>query len=250
MKIRVVGSERARSRELARYAGKTALDSLALLFDDSAGERHRQFVLGDERLIRIGESSLIETRNMVRLPGSKLNVRGWKGDANVALDAVIAPNAKKLLAACGHAIKAIKAILTPASASHLLLIQRWATAFSVFSEGCRETHDALALAKIGSSLDILSGGGEEAGIRRMLLHLTGAAQTDVIIASPHEMTFKQAVSRIYSYGRSQFLHGNHIDPMLRFASERRYATQLARLALRESILRLMTFTGAYSDQAF
>jgi hypothetical protein len=247
LKIRIVGSEIVRSQQLARYACKIALDSLSLLFDNNIGEQHCQFVLADERLIPIRQSTLVEACGRLWIPGSRINKRGWIGSEADAVAIANSPGAKRLLSACGNVIKAM---LNPSLKAHPGLAQRWATSLSVYSEGCREMDDALALAKIGASMDILSGGGEEAGIRKMLLHLTGASESDILVKVPHPLTFKQVVSRIYSYGRSQFLHGNHIDPMIRFTSERHHATQLARIALRETVLRLVKFTGPDVANAF
>lgn len=84
----------------------------------------------------------------------------------------------------------------------------------------------------------------------MLLHLTGRTETEVIVKFPQPLTFAQVVKRIYSHSRSQFLHGNHVDPMMRFSAEREYATALARLALRATVLRLQTYTGSDDDKAF
>ncbi len=84
----------------------------------------------------------------------------------------------------------------------------------------------------------------------MLLHQTGAKAKDVIVKLPQPLTFENVVARIYKYGRSQFLHGNHVDPMMRFTDEREYATFLARGALRESVLRWSKYTGDDADKAF
>jgi hypothetical protein len=247
LKVTVIGSERSLSGQRARYACRTALDCLALLFDDRGGERHRQFVLGDERLTPIGESTLVESKGNLWLPGSSFHPRGWMGDPANAVSLVKSTGGKKLLRACG---KIIEALLNPAPCSHPCLAQRWATALSVYAEGCREVQDGLAIAKLGSSLDILSGGGMGKGILAMLLHQTGAKAKDVIVKLPQPLTFENVVARIYKYGRSQFLHGNHVDPMMRFTDEREYATFLARGALRESVLRWSKYTGDDADKAF
>jgi hypothetical protein len=130
------------------------------------------------------------------------------------------------------------------------LAQRWATALSVFGDGCRELQDGMAVAKLAASLDILSGGGEEAGILNMLLHLTGSKKSTIITRSPKSLTFARVVKKIYSEGRSQYLHGNHVDPMKRFADVRGYAAFLARLALRETALKWAKYTGPDEDKAF
>ena len=247
LKVKVKGCEQELSRQLARYACKTALDSVALLFNHDEGEHHRQFVLGDERLIPVQGTQLVETKGELWLPGSSFRPRGWMG--NQADVAAIAKSrkVKKFVAACG---RIIKALLDPSQSRHPKLAQRWATALSVYAEGCREVQDALAVAKLGSSLDILSGGGMEGGILDMLLHQTGRPEKQIIAKLPQPLTFKQVVERIYKVGRSQFLHGNHVDPMMRFTVERQHATFLARVALRASALRLTAYIGLDSDKAF
>ncbi|HEU4663160.1 MAG TPA: hypothetical protein VFS55_03940, partial [Dokdonella sp.] len=192
LKVKVIGSERALSRQRARYAARTALDCLALLFQDA--EHHAQFVLGDDRVVPVSGSTLIESRGHLWVPGSGLKLRGWTGAEADAIAAVASPKEKKLLKAAGAVIRTL---LDPLRSKHPQLIQRWATALAVASEGCRETHDGLALAKLASSLDILSGGGMEKGIRAMLLHQTGHKANDVMVKGPAPMTFKEVVNRIY-----------------------------------------------------
>jgi hypothetical protein len=244
LKVDVSGSEIALSKQRARFACRTALDSTALLFGGT-GEQHSQFVLHDERLQPIGISSLLETDGNLWLPGSSLRVRGWHGDAAKIVD--IVKHGRDLLDACG---KVIAALVDPKSCATPRLAQRWATALSVFGDGCRELQDGMAVAKLAASLDILSGGGEEAGILNMLLHLTRSKKSTIITRSPKSLTFAQVVKKIYSEGRSQYLHGNHVDPMKRFADVRGYAAFLARLALRETVLRWVTYTGPDEDKAF
>lgn len=245
LRIKVTGSERVLSRQRARYAARTALDCLALLFQNA--EHHAQFVLGDDRVVPVREATLVESDGHLWIPGSALKLRGWTGTEADAIAAVTSPNEKKLLKAAGVVIRTL---LDPSRSKHPQLIQRWATALALASEGCRETQDGLALAKLASSLDILSGGGMEAGIRAMLLHHTGRKANDVVVQGPAPMTFKKMVERIYSHGRSQFLHGNHVDPMMPFDEERRYATLLARSALRTTLARLLHYAGPDVPKAF
>jgi len=246
LKVRVSGSVLSMSRQQARYACRTALDCVALLFDDDSGKRHRQFVLADERLTPIGESTLVESKGNLWFPGSSFHPRGWMGDP-LTSPLVKSAKVKKYLSACG---KIIKALLNPATCATPRLAQRWAVALSVFAEGCREVQDGLAIAKLCSSLDILSGGGKEKGILALVLHQTGANAKDVLVKLPQPLTFEKVVERIYKHGRSQFLHGNHIDPMMRFTDEREHATFLARCALRASVLRWSKYTGVDDDKAF
>lgn len=245
LKVKVTGSERALSRQRARYAARTALDCLALLFQNA--EHHAQFVLGDDRVVPVSGSTLIESGDHLWIPGSGLKLRGWTGTEADAIAAVTSPNEKKLLKAAGVVIRTL---LDPSRSKHPQLTQRWATALAVASEGCRETHDGLALAKLASSLDILSGGGMEKGIRAMLLHQTGHKANGIVIKGPVPMTFKKVVERIYSHGRSQFLHGNHVDPMMPFDEERRHAAFLARAALRTALARLPHYAGPDEPKSF
>ena len=240
--VAVSGSERELSRQRARFVCRVALDSLSLMFDDA--KLHSQLALYDEPLLPIRLSRLICTNGKLWLPGHSINLRGWFGTQSDVLD--IPANQKDLIDAYG---KIVDTLLR--SDSHVApdLANRWASALTWFSDGCRERNDAIALAKIASSLDVLAAGGRSRDIIKMLARLTGWASTKVVIRWP-ETTLADVVSRIYDYGRSQILHGTHFDQMKSFVELRSHATTLARIALRECVRRWVAYSGPDESKAF
>lgn len=242
LQITVNGNELELSRQRARFACRTALDSLALLMN--RGDLHRQFVLFDERLEPIRQSRLISTDGRLWPPGGSFHPRGWDMDPAMVSD--IVANGRKLLHASG---RAIEAVLDPSSHPAPKLAQRWATALAWFADGCREKHDAVALAKIASSMDMLSCGGKYNGILDFIAHLTKTPTDRIIVESP-PLTMAQVVKLVYDSGRSQILHGTQVDSVKDFSAERRYATTLARIALRECVQRWVKYTGPNHAKAF
>ena len=144
----------------------------------------------------------------------------------------------------------LEALVNPAAFPHPNLSKRWTTALDWMAEGSREKNDAVALTKIASSLDVLSCGGKYGGILRMLMHLTGWKETDVITTASNPQTLGQVVKDVYDNGRSQILHGTHFDRLKSFATQRGLADFLARIALIESASRLATFSGNDGDKEF
>jgi hypothetical protein len=200
--------------------------------------------LGDERLPPQRQANLTETDGHLWLPGASFHPRGWDGDPNT-VQGIIA-HGRTLLDSCGLAIEAM---LSPIRHRAPELAKRWAFALSWFGDGCREPHDAVAVTKLATSLDILSCGGKNAGIRAMLSHLSGRSPETVIVTSP-ERTLQQVVKLVYEAGRSQVLHGTHFDPMKSFIEIRGYAASLARLALRECVIRLTKYSGPDDSTVF
>ncbi|MEB3736070.1 HEPN domain-containing protein [Halopseudomonas pachastrellae] len=141
-------------------------------------------------------------------------------------------------------------LLDPSSHPHPKLANRWATALDWFGEGNRESSDAIALAKLGTCLDVLCCGGKNDGIREMVIHLTGTSSETQVVRGNRPRTLKQLVKDIYDHGRSQILHGTHYDRLESFAAERQYATYLARIVLIECAVRLQHYGGSDEDKAF
>lgn len=243
VKVTVRGYEREFSRKLARLVGKTALDAISLGF--GAPECFLQQALQDERLPPAGSDRLVETKGFLWLPGSSLGKR------------IISQPPKRVrqalddMASILPAFAAIlEGLLDPSNHEHPKLANRWATALDWFGEGNRESSDAIALAKLGTCLDVLCCGGKNDGIREMVVHLTGTKGDTQVVRGNRPRTLKQLVKDIYDHGRSQILHGTHYDRLESFAAERQYAAYLARIVLIECALRLQRYGGPDEDKAF
>jgi len=243
VKVTICGYERQYSLKLARLVSKTALDSISLGL--GASECFLQQALQDERLPPVGSDSLIETNGFLWLPGSALGGR---------VPSLSPERVEQALADMNGIIPAFEAILEglvdPGNHRHPKLVNRWATALDWFGEGNRESSDAIALAKLGTCLDVLCCGGKNDGIRDMVVHLTGTDGETQVIRGSRPRTLKQLVKDIYDHGRSQILHGTHYDRLESFSAERKQAAYLARIVLIESAVRLQRYNGSDNDKAF
>lgn len=243
VKVTVRGYELKFSRKLARLIGKTALDAISLGL--GASECFLQQAIQDERLPPVSSKSLVETKGFLWLPGNSLGER---------IPTLSPQRIRQALADMHEILPAFAAILEglvdPENHPHPKLANRWATALDWFGEGNRESNDAIALAKLGTCLDVLCCGGRNAGIRDMVVHLTGTAKDTQVIRSSRPRTLGQLVKDIYDHGRSQILHGMHYDRLESFAAERKHAAYLARIVLIESGLRLQSYGGPDEDKAF
>ncbi len=243
VKVTVLGYERNLSRKLARLAAKTALDAISLGL--GAPECFQQQALQEERLPPIGTNSLIETNGLLWMPGSSLGKRFPSLSPARVRQAL--SDLASILPAFGEILVGV---VNPSSHKHPKLANRWATALDWFGEGNRESSDAIALAKLGTSLDVLCNGGKAAGIANMVSHLTGAAKSAQVIGGRQPRTLEELVADIYNAGRSKILHGTHYDRLESFAVERQRAAYLARIALIECAVRLQRYTEADDDKAF
>jgi len=243
LKVTVTGYEQQLSRKVGQIISKSALDCLSLLL---GGKDHfHQQALADERLPPPDSFEMLETAGHLWGPGM---TRGRRfGHINV-------PLAQKYLADNADAVQALDRILRGHldrdSTTHPDLCKRWTTALDWLAEGSRETNDAVALAKLATSLDVLACGGKAKGILGMLEHLTGMTSDQVVVVGEKPRTLRQLIEEIYNSGRSQILHGTHFDRLVSFEASRSYAAELARIALIESALRLSDYTGADDAKAF
>ena len=243
IKVTIQGYEQEFSRKLARLVCKTALDAISL----GIGPREcfLQQALQDERLPPVGNHSLVETDGFLWLPGTHLGHR---------IPGITPQRMKQSLKDMTEILRGFAAILAqlvnPSHHPHPNLANRWATALDWYGEGCREASDAIALAKLGTSLDVLCCGGKLNGIRDMVVHLTGTSSDTHVIGGDRPRTLGQLVKDIYDHGRSQILHGTRYDRLESFAAERQYASHLARIVLIESAIRLQHYSGPDVDQAF
>ena len=243
IKVTISGYERQFSRKLARLVGKTALDSISLGL--GAPECFLQQTLQDERLPPVGSDSLIETNGFLWLPGSTLGRR---------VPSLSPERVQQALSDMNEILPAFGAILDglvdPGNHQHPKLANRWATALDWFGEGNRESSDAIALAKLGTCLDVLCCGGKNVGIREMVIHLTGTDGETQVVRGNRPRTLKQLVKDIYDHGRSQILHGTHYDRLESFSAERKRSAYLARIVLIESVVRLQSYNGPDNEKAF
>lgn len=243
IKVTISGYERQFSRKLARLIGKTALDSISLGL--GAPECFLQQTLQDERLPPVGSDSLIETNGFLWLPGSMLGRR---------VPSLSPERVKQALSDMSEILPAFEAILVglvdPGKHQHPKLANRWATALDWFGEGNRESSDAIALAKLGTCLDVLCCGGKNVGIREMVIHLTGTDGETQVVRGNRPRTLKQLVKDIYDHGRSQILHGTHYDRLESFSAERKQTAYLARIVLIESAVKLQSYNGPDNEKAF
>ena len=130
------------------------------------------------------------------------------------------------------------------------LANRWATALEWYAEAQRETNESIALAKLGTCLDILSCGGKKVGITNLICHLLNVDENYIINSNKRETKLRDVIAKLYNYGRSQILHGNHVDRLQSFEKECADAAYFSRLALLEIANRLQHYNGEDSAIAF
>lgn len=242
LRVEVGGLDKNLSRKLAEIVCKGALDAVSLLI----GQRQSfvQQALQVERLPPTDIDSIVESNGHLWLPGKSLTDRipSLKG---VRVQQFLRDFPSELQA-MAHAING----LLDHSHPHSQLASRWATALDWYAEGQRERGDAIALAKLGTSLDVLAGGGKFAGILSLLTNLLDLPESAVFTRGAKQTTLRTVVKDIYDSGRSQILHGTRHDRMEAFESDRNAAAYLARLALIEAALRLEGYTGVDEAKSF
>lgn len=232
-KVTVFGYNLNLSRKLARQVAKTALDAISLALN--APEYFHQQALHEERL------PPIKTHSLVAINGKLQSLEISLGKQIPLLSPACA---KRVLTSHEHELRAfgdiLEGVVNPSSHSHPKLASRWATALNWYGEGNRESDDAIALAKLAISLDVLCGGGKAVGITNMLTHLTGIEK---VIYGTGPRPLKKLVEDIYGSGRSRIVHGNSHDRLESFSINRQNAAHFARLALIEGAIRLQKYTG-------
>lgn len=238
--ISLSGYEWNLSHKVAGLICKSALDGISLIL--GGGDHFLKQALGHERMPPLRSGKLGEIDGFLWASGLE-----WSKRRNTLspgrLNAYVRENSESFAELGGI----LRGLSNPEQVKHPNLCNRWATALEWLAEGCRESNDAIGLAKIGTSLDILSGGGTDYGIKQMLVNLTGWTADTVVVSGVDEMTLQAVVRMIYNSGRSQILHGTHYKRLLSFSSERDIAAQIARLALLLSAERLTTYQGADDD---
>jgi hypothetical protein len=243
IKVKISGYEKEFSRKLARLVCKTALDSISLCIGSKA--LFQQQALQEERLVPVGSYSIVETDGFLWLPGQSLSDRIPHLSGNMI---------DKAISDISSAIPALafilEGIVTPQAHRFPKLSNRWATALDWFGEGCRESSDSIAVAKLGTSLDVLSAGGKYAGIASMVSNLLDIDGSSEVIGGENPLTLNKVIKEIYDDGRSKILHGTYFDRLEAMKVERERAFYFARIALIESAFRLSNYNGEDSDNAF
>jgi hypothetical protein len=243
LKITIKGYERNLSLKIAEIVCKAALDGISLLFD--VGEFFFQQTLSTERLPPVLRNDLFETNGYLWLPSTKVGPVIRYLDNKIVSDH-LAKNATPLAALA----RILTVLVDPSASPHPNLARRWSTALDWMAEGNRESNSAVALAKIATSLDVLSCGGKFSGILEMVAHLTSVNPNTIILNGPPPSTLKTVVKNIYDNGRSQILHGTHFDRMRSFELWKSHAAALASVALIEGAVRLSKYSGAEEDTTF
>lgn len=243
IKVTVNGFERDYSRKLARIVAKSALDSLSLLLGGRSSFLRQ--AIHEERLGPTRTHRLIETNGNLWHPGSRLSDR---------VNIISKPRLEEGMTTIESLIPPIAfvldGLLSPEQHSYPKLVMRWATGLDWYAEACRESSDSVAIAKLGTSLDVLSNGGKYVGISGMVSRLLGANGTDIFVKGDKPKTLDQLIKQIYDDGRSKVLHGTYYDRLKSLESERELAEELARSALISAALCLFEYKGDDDDKAF
>jgi|APLak6261695196_1056220.scaffolds.fasta_scaffold02436_4 hypothetical protein len=242
LSVKVKDFEMDFSRKFARIIAKCALDSLSLILGH-LDLFHKQVLLG-ERTIPLKEYILLETDSYLWRPGFSLTRR---------MSSLPDDLAKSILSERADLKRAIGFILNGINSSEMhklpKLCTRWATALDWFAEGCRELNDSVALAKIATCLDVLSGGGKFIGITKMITHFLNINE-DVIVIAASKTTLRTLIKEIYDEGRSKILHGTYYDRLESFSEKRHQASHLTRAVLIKTALALEKYNGSDSDKGF
>jgi len=242
--ISINGYEYSASKKYAEIIAKSALDSISLVLGDSS--YFFQQVLYSQALPPISTSSIVSHGGYLDLPGMELGKQ---------IPIIEPKQVNKMIDHSKNFVSHIELALHDAvnvvEGTHTPLYRRWFTALDWYAEGCRENNDSIALAKIATSLDVLSNGGKFGGILDMV--------SDILqVKDVHsQMTFKnreyslnEVVKEIYDNGRSKILHGNQIDRMKSHCMIRELAEIITRNVLIHAVELIDAYKGKDKDNAF
>jgi len=243
IKITIRGFEKDYSRKLGKIIAKSALDSLSLLLGGSS--LFLKQALYEERLGPIRAYTLIETNGNLWSPGFRLSDR---------VACFSKERIEKAVKDIDQFIPSIASILDglldPSQHSHPKLTTRWATALDWFGEGCRESSDSIAIAKLGTSLDVLSNGGKATGISEMVSSLLKIEEDSIFNKDEKTQTLNQLITQIYNDGRSKVLHGTYYDRLESLEIERKQTYNIVRNTLISAAICLLEYKGEDTDKAF
>ncbi|MCC8380211.1 HEPN domain-containing protein [Xenorhabdus sp. PB30.3] len=243
IEIEIENYEPKLSRQLAKIASQAGLDCFSLIFGNNQMFTHQN--LYERPNPPVSFDSLISFSGELISPGKTLTskVLVYNGDE---IDKIISEN-KNFIVAAGNIINSV---VNKVEHPYKNLALRWTTSLNWYAEAQREQDDAISLAKIGISLDILSGGGTTKGILEMVKNILELDDQHIVIDHPQKTTLKEFIIDLYEYGRSQIVHGNHIDRLKSFEGERKKASLLNRVILIRLALNLLNYTGEDTHDAF
>jgi hypothetical protein len=236
LKITVDGYGPNLSYRMASIIGKSSLDCLSLLSGNPFS--FTKHTLYTERRPPIQTHRVVETNGFLHLPGSTVS----------HVLAVQPFDSELLRSEYGQFIAAFQHVLhglaNASSHPHPELAGRWATALDWYGEACRDASDSIAIAKFGTSLDVLSCcGGKAPAIARMVSNLTAIPLNENVMSKGEELTLAEAIKRIYERGRSEILHGNKYDRMQSHEDLKSLASYFARYTLLSAALALANYRG-------
>lgn len=243
LKIEIEYFEFELSVQLAKISAQTALDSFSLIFNNKNVFIQQNLYSRPTPPIRF--DILISHDNELTFARSHLTERVpmYNGDD-------ISKLLKEQSEFINAAGKIINSVINKNPQPHKSLSIRWTTSLNWYSEAQREQDDAIALAKIGISLDVLSGGGEWLGILKMVKNVLKIDDQFIIFEHPEKTALREFISDLYNKGRSQIVHGNHIDKLIPFEEQRKKASLICREILMASAKNLIKYNGNESHDAF
>lgn len=241
--IEISGYEKTTSRKIAKLISKSSLDFLSLLC--GIKQVFLQNTISEGRNIPFTFHPISSIDGLVGHPGMSFTDRVNKIDPNALIN--LLNESKTFIEAfefitCG--------IIDIDTHPHPELCIRWLTALDWYAEAQREETEAIALAKLGISLDTLSNGGKADGIIALMKNLSGMAENGIVKAKPKEINLKDLVYKLYNNGRSRIVHGDFINRLQTYDVEIADAAYLCRFALIECALRLKKYSGEDEPNAF
>lgn len=241
--IKLNNFESELSSKLSRIICKTTLDALSTLFGDK--NYFFQNALYEDRMPPVSFKTFKSRNGKLILPGFTLSKRIPIRNGSDFIDDL--KNYKNIIDGFAFILYGLS---QPDEHPYPQLSNRWATALEWYAEAQRETNESIALAKLGTCLDILSSGGKKVGITNLICHLLSIDENYILKTRKKEIKLKDVIAKLYNYGRSQILHGNHVDRLQSFEKECADAAYFARIALLEVAIRLQHYQGDDSPTAF
>lgn len=241
VKVNIQGYDNELSFQLANIITKTTLDSISLLI--GAKDLFFQQVLVSDKSLPAMNYNLLKMDGDLMLPGMSLSPVIPVISPKKAFEFLNKDKNKIFI----DAISKILVSLKDPSQCHTKLANRWATALKWYAEGIREQDEAIALAKLATSLDVLSKGGKNIGILSMLKEMFKMNEEDIIV---DKLTLKEFVKNIYNNERSKILHGTEYERLKSFKSQKSRYIPIIRCALLISLEELYKFEGEDFDGSF
>lgn len=242
--VSIAGHEREMSRKLAEIVAKSALDAISLGLNSR--DYFYQQALNGERLPAVSKTTITTKHGIF---DSHLGLELAK--TIPSMPPKMAQEAVASMAPYTEAVgKILTAVSDPTSSSHPELSNRWATALDWYAEGCREMSDTIAVAKMGTSLDVLCNGGKAGGILDMTSNLLDIPQENVITRGLNPKTLRKLIEEVYNTGRSQILHGTQYNRLNSYSEMRKLTEKVTREVLINAAMELNTYKGKDDDKAF